>query len=1008
VVAATGNDGSTLATYPAGDRGVVGVASTDASDALAASSNRGAAAFMAAPGEGIVTTAAGGGVASVSGTSAAAAEVAGAAALLRALDPSASNGMIVGRMARNADPVSSDGAGNGRLNLARAAADTSTESVQPDGAAPYGDGGPFVGPYVIAARNWVLSFAGSGVGTVTITPSTGTVNAPVACGGTGLNASSQTVSATCLPNITTSDNAATVTLLATPGAGSAFGGWSGASSFGPSCSGMANPCGSQIGSNGQLTVTFTASNSAPVCADGSRSATEDTSLSSSVSCTDADGDALTYSKQSEASHGSVSLDASGSFTYAPHADFNGTDSFTFKANDGTADSATKTITITVAAVNDDPIAVDDTASTSEDTQLVIDPATLLTNDRPGPTTATDEASQTLSVTAVSNPLHGTILLDAGGATFTPDANFFGNASFDYTISDGAGGSDTGTVAVAVSSVNDDPTISDIADQTIDEDGDTGALSFTITDVETAAGDLAVSASSSDTSLVPNANIAFGGSGTNRTVTVTPAANKNGAAMITVTVEDADGATADQTFTITVTPVNDVPSASDDTASMNEDGAAIELDLRSLVSDVETDDANLTYTIVSGPTAAQGTLTPDATDNGVFSFDSAADFNGTVTITYSVTDRGDPDNCGAPDVSCDAAETSADQTFTITVTPVNDAPSFTKGADQTVLEDAAAQSVSGWATSISAGPADESAQILTFNVSNDNNALFSVQPAIAADGTLTYTPAADANGSATVTVSLSDDGGTANGGDDTSADQTFTITVTPVNDAPTLGAISDIQLLNSQTKTINLYGISAGPANESSQVLSLAATSSDESIVKVTTTYTSPAATGTLTITPLATSCGAVTVTVYVKDDGGTEHGGVDTTARGFAATSWNGHFLSPLKEGTTNLVQKGQVVPVQVKFGCPDNDTGLSPQILLLNGDFVDNAGGEADGDALVTSSVSNADTTGFMRPVDGKYIYNLSVPKTADMKVGTKLTVRVRPLGTSGPSMYILLQIRK
>ena len=121
-----------------------------------------------------------------------------------------------------------------------------------------------------------------------------------------------------------------------------------------------------------------------------------------------------------------------------------------------------------------------------------------------------------------------------------------------------------------------------------------------------------------------------------------------------------------------------------------------------------------------------------------------------TVTVSLSDDGGMDNGGV--------DTSAEQTFTVTVTAVNDVPLFTAGADETVLEDAGAQSVTGWATGISAGPADEAAQALTFSVSNDNNALFSEQPAIAADGTLTYTPAADANGVATVTVSLSDNGG----------------------------------------------------------------------------------------------------------------------------------------------------------------------------------------------------------------------------------------------------------
>jgi hypothetical protein len=96
----------------------------------------------------------------------------------------------------------------------------------------------------------------------------------------------------------------------------------------------------------------------------------------------------------------------------------------------------------------------------------------------------------------------------------------------------------------------------------------------------------------------------------------------------------------------------------------------------------------------------------------------------------------------------------------------------------------------WATGVSAGPANESSQALTFVVANDNNALFSVQPAIAANGTLTYTAAANANGTANVTVQLKDDGGTANGGVDASGISTFTISISAVNDAPVANAGAD--------------------------------------------------------------------------------------------------------------------------------------------------------------------------------------------------------------------------
>ena len=102
----------------------------------------------------------------------------------------------------------------------------------------------------------------------------------------------------------------------------------------------------------------------------------------------------------------------------------------------------------------------------------------------------------------------------------------------------------------------------------------------------------------------------------------------------------------------------------------------------------------------------------------------------------------------------------------------------------MLEDAGAQTVTGWATAISPGPANESGQSVAFSVTgNTNLGLFAAGPAVAANGDLTYTPAPNAFGSATITLVAQDNGGTANGGNDTSASQTFDITVTPVNDAP---------------------------------------------------------------------------------------------------------------------------------------------------------------------------------------------------------------------------------
>jgi hypothetical protein len=256
LVAATGNDGVNAPTYPAGDRGVIGVSATDQNDQLAPFSNYGASVFLAAPGTSILTTDVGASYVAINGTSSSAAIVAGAAAQMMAVDPTLSNGIVVGRLARTADPAGTQEAtGNGRVNLARALLDTGTDFVQPAGAG--GTGGPFVGPYRAAARNSTLTFAGTGTGSVTITPSSGTVNAPTSCGGTGAAAASQTVTSTCAPNITTSDNGATITFSATAGTNSFFAGWSGQSNLSSStCSGTTNPCSAVLTGNAQLTVTF--------------------------------------------------------------------------------------------------------------------------------------------------------------------------------------------------------------------------------------------------------------------------------------------------------------------------------------------------------------------------------------------------------------------------------------------------------------------------------------------------------------------------------------------------------------------------------------------------------------------------------------------------------------------------------------------------------------------------------------------------------------------------------
>jgi large repetitive protein len=195
----------------------------------------------------------------------------------------------------------------------------------------------------------------------------------------------------------------------------------------------------------------------------------------------------------------------------------------------------------------------------------------------------------------------------------------------------------------------------------------------------------------------------------------------------------------------------------------------------------------------------------------------------------------------------------------------------------VFEDPGAQFVSGWATSITPGPAGESGQAVSFTVSSDNPGLFSVQPAVSPAGTLTYTPAGDANGVATVTVTARDDGGTANGGVDSSSPATFTLTVLPVNDAPTFNPGGDqlaVSLLGAQTVPGWASGLSAGPSDESSQSVSFTV-STDAPGLFVTQPAIAPD--GTLTYTPRLLGLGVATVTVQAVDSGGTASGGVDSS-----------------------------------------------------------------------------------------------------------------------------------
>ena len=399
-------------------------------------------------------------------------------------------------------------------------------------------------------------------------------------------------------------------------------------------------------------------------------------------------------------------------------------------------------------------------------------------------------------------------------------------------------------------------------------------------------------------------------GTIPNYTYVPNPNFNGSDSFTFKTNDGLLNSAPATVTITVRPVNDPPAAIDGSANTLE-GASVAINLGALADDLETADANLIYVIDTGP--GHGSLLGSGPS---VTYVPATDYFGPDSFTFHVEDRGDPDNCGAVGPACAAALASSTHLVNITVDAVNDAPSFALPAspNQTVFEDAGAQSLAGFATGISAGPANETGQMLTFHVSNNNNALFSAQPALdPTTGDLTFTPAADANGSATVSVYLMDDGGTANGGADTSSTQTFLVQVTPVNDVPSFalpGSPDQTVLQDAGAQTVSSFAtlISAGPADEAGQALTFHVSNNNNALFTVQPSINEVS--GNLTYQSAPGVSGAATVSVYLMDNGGTANGGVDTSATQSFLINVVPPNASPTAQGQTVSTDEDTLLPL--------------------------------------------------------------------------------------------------
>ena len=201
---------------------------------------------------------------------------------------------------------------------------------------------------------------------------------------------------------------------------------------------------------GTASIVVSEVNEAPVGIASSASGAEDgPPITGLVQATDPEGSTLTYALvANSAVGGSVSINpTTGAYSFTPATNFNGTGSFQFTANDGSLTSSPTAVTITVAAVNDAPVAVADSASTNEGTPVLIN---VLAND-------TDVDGNLLAIASVGSAVNGTVLIENGQVRYLPNAGFIGSDSFIYSISDGAGGTAQASAAITVEAASDLPT-----------------------------------------------------------------------------------------------------------------------------------------------------------------------------------------------------------------------------------------------------------------------------------------------------------------------------------------------------------------------------------------------------------------------------------------------------------------------------------------------------------------------------------------------------------------------
>ena len=361
-----------------------------------------------------------------------------------------------------------------------------------------------------------------------------------------------------------------------------------------------------IGVDGTVTVTVNSINDLPILEIDAATIDEDGRVEIDVLAndSDADGDTLSVTELS-VDNGDVSITEEGAILYVPDANFNGTSTISYSVFDGQESVETTTI-VTVESVNDAPVANTDTTTIDEDTTIIID---VLNND-------TDVDGDILSIIDVSTEFGEARVTEEGKVEFVPTLNFNGEATLNYTISDGNDAEVIGSVVITVNSVNDTPVIDEIS-------ADTLLSQSVVIDVLGATNDIDMDALSISSAQSENGTITRNSDGT---ITFTPTDEFVGVATIEVCVSDVNGGQTCTDISVTVVDPNVAPTVDDVALKVVEDNS---LTFTLVGSDLEDD--NLTFILIDQPNGEVSGSLPLVT------YTPPANFNGETTLTYQAND-----------------------------------------------------------------------------------------------------------------------------------------------------------------------------------------------------------------------------------------------------------------------------------------------------------------------------------------------------------------------------------